>query len=82
MILYLCSCPRVQYSFRDVTLIPDLRGQYFADISYISSPNNISRYISLTLVSSLKVEEKRIREGLILFELVKDFLFCIFLILY
>ena len=35
-----------------------------------SSPNNISRYISFTLVSSLKVGEKRIREGLILFELV------------
>ena len=32
------------------------------------SPNNISRYISLTLVSS-KVGEQRIREGLKLFEL-------------
>ena len=40
-------------------------------LSYLemSSTNNISRYISLTLVSSLKVGEKRIREGLILFEL-------------
>ena len=38
------------------------------------SPNNISRYISFTLVSSLKVGEKRIREGLILFELINAWL--------
>ena len=38
---------------------------------HASSPNNISRYISLTLVSSLKLKvgEKRIRVGLKLFEL-------------
>ena len=48
--------------------------------NFYCSPNIISRYISLTLVSSSKVGEKRIREGLILFELLLlQFLFATFL---